>query len=46
MTVDPHAPARWRVMGPLSNLPEFALAFHCQTGDPMVRPDSLRAQIW
>ena len=46
VTVDPHAPARWRVMGPLSNLPEFARAFHCQTGDPMVRPDSLRAQIW
>ena len=46
VTVDPHAPARWRVMGPLSNLPELARAFHCQTGDPMVRPDSLRAQIW
>src|SRR5213080_2513847 len=46
VTVDPHAPARWRVMGPLSNLPEFARAFHCGEGDPMVRPDSLRAQIW
>ena len=46
VTVDPHAPARWRVMGPLSNLSEFARAFHCQAGDPMVRPDSLRAQIW
>src|SRR5207302_544811 len=46
VTVDPHAPARWRVMGPLSNLPEFARAFHCGKGDPMVRPDSLRAQIW
>src|SRR5256886_12326399 len=44
VTVDPHAPARWRVMGPLSNLSEFARAFHCQAGDPMVRPDSLRAQ--
>ena len=46
VTVDPHAPARWRVMGPLSNLPEFSQAFHCGAGDPMVRPDSLRAQIW
>jgi putative endopeptidase len=46
VTVDPHAPARWRVMGPLSNLPEFAAAFHCRGGDPMVRPDSLRALIW
>jgi len=44
--VDPHAPARWRVMGPMSNLPEFSQAFHCGAGDPMVRPDSLRAQIW
>ena len=46
VTVNPHAPALWRVMGPLANLPEFARAFHCQTGDAMVRPDSLRAQIW
>ena len=43
---DAHAPAVWRVAGPLSNLPEFALAFHCQQGDPMVRADSLRAGIW
>ena len=46
VATDPHAPARWRVMGPLSNLPEFAAAFHCAPGDPMVRPDSLRAAIW
>jgi putative endopeptidase len=43
---DPHAPAIWRVMGPLSNLPEFAAAFRCKAGDVMVRPDSLRASIW
>jgi putative endopeptidase len=46
VTVDPHAPALWRVMGPLSNLPEFAAAFHCTAGDPMVRPDSVRVEIW
>lgn len=46
VTVDPHAPARWRVMGPLSNLPEFAMAFHCKPGDVMVRADSVRAEIW
>jgi len=46
VTVDPHAPARWRVMGPLANLPEFAQAFGCKAGDTMVRPDSLRATIW
>jgi putative endopeptidase len=41
-----HSPAVWRVDGPFSNLPEFAKAFGCRTGDPMVRPDSLRARIW
>lgn len=41
-----HAPGQWRVIGPLSNMPEFARAFHCQAADPMVRPDSLRALIW
>jgi putative endopeptidase len=43
---DPHAPARWRVNGPLANMPEFAAAFGCKAGDLMVRPDSLRPQIW
>jgi putative endopeptidase len=43
---DPHSPSRWRVNGPLSNLPEFARAFGCRPGDPMVRPDSVRVRIW
>ncbi|HEV2104924.1 MAG TPA: M13 family metallopeptidase [Candidatus Eisenbacteria bacterium] len=43
---DPHAPEKWRVNGPVANLPEFAQAFHCHAGDPMVQPDSLRAVIW
>jgi putative endopeptidase len=46
VVTDPHAPAVWRVMGPLSNLPEFAQAFGCKKGDVMVRADSLRAEIW
>ena len=46
VVVDPHAPARWRGMGPLSNLKEFSLAFGCKNGDAMVRPDSLKAAIW
>ena len=43
---NPHSPAMWRVNGPLSNLSEFAKAFGCKAGDPMVRPDDKRARIW
>ena len=44
--VDPHAPPKWRVDGPVSNMPEFAAAFHCQANDPMVRPADQRVSIW
>jgi len=43
---DPHSPAQWRVNGPLSNMPAFAKAFGCKTGDAMVRDESVRAAIW
>ena len=43
---DPHSPAEWRVNGPFSNLDEFAKAFGCKDGDPMVRKQELRARIW
>jgi putative endopeptidase len=41
---DPHPLARFRVNGPLSNMPAFAQAFGCKAGDPMVRAE--RCQIW
>ena len=46
IATNPHAPGKWRVNGPLSNMPEFKQAWGCKDGDPMVRPDSLRARIW
>ncbi|HSN91482.1 MAG TPA: M13 family metallopeptidase [Anaeromyxobacteraceae bacterium] len=41
---DPHSPARWRVNGPLASLPEFAEAFACKAGDPMVKAP--RCEVW
>jgi putative endopeptidase len=46
VTVDPHAPERWRVNGPLSNSAAFARTFGCKPGDPMVRPPDVVPQIW
>jgi putative endopeptidase len=46
VTVDPHAPERWRANGPLSNNAQFAAAFHCKPGDPMVRAAALVPHIW
>jgi putative endopeptidase len=43
---DPHAPAKWRINGPMSNLPEFKAAWGCKDGDAMVRPQDVRARIW
>jgi putative endopeptidase len=33
--VDPHSPPRFRLQGPLSNMPEFAQAFACPASAPM-----------
>ena len=41
---DPHPLGRFRVNGPLSNMPAFAKAFGCKPGDAMVRVE--RCQIW
>jgi putative endopeptidase len=41
---DPHALAKWRVNGPMSNMPEFAKAWGCKEGDRMVRKDA--CLIW
>jgi putative endopeptidase len=43
---DPHPLPRFRVNGPLSNLPEFRRAFGCQSSDPMVRKEGDRCRVW
>jgi predicted metalloendopeptidase len=46
VATDPHPLARFRVNGPLSNMPAFAEAFQCKLGDAMMRPPDTRCQIW
>jgi len=43
-TTDPHSPNRYRVNGPLSNMPEFQRAFSCKADARMVRQNACR--IW
>ncbi|HEX8354130.1 MAG TPA: M13 family metallopeptidase [Pyrinomonadaceae bacterium] len=46
VATDTHPLGRFRVNGPLSNMPQFAEAFQCKLGDAMVRPPDRRCQIW
>ena len=46
VNTDPHSPDAWRVNGPLSNMPEFAKAWGCQAGTPMVRAAAQQSAIW
>jgi putative endopeptidase len=43
---DPHPYDKFRVNATLSNMPAFAAAWGCKTGDAMVRPASSRCAIW
>jgi putative endopeptidase len=43
---DVHAPAKWRVLGPMSNIPEFYEAFGVKPGQPMWRAPGDRVRIW
>ncbi len=43
---DPHPVAKFRVIGPLSNLKEFQQTFSCKAGSPMVRPPGERCEVW
>ncbi len=41
---DPHSPGKFRVNGLVVNMPEFAKAFSCKTGQPMVSAHACR--VW
>ncbi len=43
-TADPHSPGRFRVLGPLSNNPDFSRAFSCAEGTPMNPKGS--CEVW
>jgi putative endopeptidase len=43
---DPHSPAEYRVNGVVVNMPEFAQAFACKTGQPMTKPPEKVCRVW
>ena len=43
-TIDPHSPEKYRANGVASNMTEFREAFHCKSGQPMVRENACR--VW
>jgi putative endopeptidase len=46
LLTDVHSPAKYRVNGPLPNIPEFYEAFNVKPGNKMYLPDSLRVRLW
>jgi putative endopeptidase len=46
MQADPHPVAKYRVIGPLSNLPAFQETWSCKAGSAMVRQESERCDVW
>ncbi len=46
ITTNEHSPPRFRVLGPVANLPEFSAAFSCKAGDAGVRAAADRVLIW
>jgi putative endopeptidase len=46
LNTDPHAPAKFRAIGAPANMPEFARAFRCKSGDAMVRDGERQVKIW
>ncbi|XP_035206091.1 neprilysin-2-like [Stegodyphus dumicola] len=44
ITYAPYSPSKFRVIGPMSNLPEFAKDFQCNVTSEMVRKN--KCQVW
>ena len=44
LRTDNHSPGRYRILGPMSNLPAFAQAFSCKPGDAMVATQPI--SVW
>jgi putative endopeptidase len=43
---DPHSNAKFRINGVVVNMPEFAGAFSCKAGQPMVQPKEKICKVW
>ena len=43
---DPHSPGKYRINGVVVNMPEFAAAFACKAGQPMVKPPDKVCHVW
>jgi putative endopeptidase len=43
---DPHSPSKYRINGVVINMPEFANAFSCKAGQPMVNPPEKVCKVW
>jgi putative endopeptidase len=46
LKTDPHSPGKYRVLGPLSNIPQFYETFGITKGDGMYRDENERVKIW
>ena len=45
VVTDPHSPGKYRLVGAVSNMPEFAAAWKCKPGDKMVRAEK-SCRVW
>jgi endothelin-converting enzyme/putative endopeptidase len=46
VATNPHSPPKFRVEGPISNVPEFATAFQCKEGSRTVPAKEKRCEVW